>query len=311
VILNSTRRFTGGYINVDKSQDWSSTDVVRKLKGIVGMKKIGHGGTLDPMATGVLPVCLGSGTKFAEMVLLGTKKYLLTVTLGSSTNTYDTEGEVTAEGDFSSVTRAGAEEALGRFRGRIEQPPPMFSAVKHGGKRLYELARQGIEVERKARSVEVFELQLLRWALPAVDLRVECSHGFYARSLAHDLGVALGVPAHLSALRRTQAGPFGIETAHTIDEIEESADAGRLNEVILPVDFTLQHLPPVRLDPLRQEAVQHGRALPVGEFGLPGRGGTKPGQQVRAYGQDGELIAILKFEPEKLGWRPEKVLLPL
>ena len=181
----SGNAFRGGYLNVNKPAEWTSTDVVRKLKGMTKVKKIGHGGTLDPIATGVLPICLGYGTRFAEMILLGTKEYRITLQLGVATNTYDSEGDVTAEADFSKVTQQNAENALEAFRGKFDQTPPMFSAVKHQGKRLYELARQGIEVERKSRKVEVMRLELTRWEPPEVDLEVECSHGFYARSLAH------------------------------------------------------------------------------------------------------------------------------
>jgi tRNA pseudouridine55 synthase len=301
--------FPGGYINVNKPRDWTSTDVVRKLKRVTGVKKIGHGGTLDPIATGVLPVCLGAGTRFAEMVLLGTKEYVITVTLGAATDTYDSAGEVTDEAEWSGLTRERAEAVLDQFRGEFDQAPPMYSAVKHQGQRLYELARKGIEVERKTRQVEVKQLELLRWEPPELELHVECSHGFYARSLAHDFGRALGSAAHLSGLVRTRAGLFQIEDAHTMEEIEQHAAKGAWQDFLLPVDFTLQHIPLVKLNPLTEESVLHGQPLSVAEFGPPQT--AKPGQRVRAYGADGSLVAILLFEPEKSGWRPEKVLAPL
>ena len=302
----SFHAFSGGYLNVDKPRDWTSTDVVRKLKGMTKVKKIGHGGTLDPLATGVLPICLGNATRFAETILMGTKEYRLTLSLGTSTNTYDSEGDVTTERDWSGVTREAAEAALDRFRGKYEQIPPMFSAVKQGGKRLYELARQGIEVERKARDVEVKQLSIVRWELPEVVLDVECSHGFYARVLAHEFGEALGCGAHLSGLIRTRAGKFKIEESHSLQEIQQYAEEGRWKELVIPIDFTLQHLPAVTLDPISSESVLHGQALPVGHFVTPA--GAKLGQQLRAYDSDSNLLAILVFEPEKLGWRPEKVL---
>ncbi len=305
----SPNAFRGGYLNVNKPPDWTSTDVVRKLKGMTKTKKIGHGGTLDPIATGVLPICLGNGTRFAEMILLGTKEYRLTVKLGVATNTYDTEGEVTSEADFSGVTQQAAEEALDGFRGEIQQKPPMFSAIKHNGKRLYELARQGIEVERKTRQVKVERLELTRWEPPEVELEVECSHGFYARSLAHDFGETLGCGAHLTGLVRTRSGRFEIERSHTLEEIQQRVDSGDWHELVEPVDFTLQHLPSVKLDPVTAEAVQHGQSLSVAQFGPPA--GAQPGQQLRAYDADSQLIAILVYEPEKLGWRPEKVLAAL
>lgn len=305
---HSSNAFRGGYLNVNKPSDWTSTDVVRKLKGMTKVKKIGHGGTLDPIATGVLPVCLGNGTRFAEMVLLGSKEYRITLQLGASTNTYDADGDVTEEREFSAIGQEKAEAVLHSFRGKIEQRPPMFSAVKHNGKRLYELARQGVEVERKARQVEVMRLDLTRWEPPEAELEVECSHGFYARSLVHDFGQELGCGAHLSGLVRTRAGRFRIEDSHTLEEIQERVDAGDWQELVDPVDFTLQHLPSVKLDPVTAEAVQHGQPLSVAQFGPPS--GSKPGQQVRAYDADSELIAILVYEPERLGWRPNKVLAP-
>lgn len=298
--------FRGGYLNVNKPSEWTSTDVVRKLKGMTRVKKIGHGGTLDPIATGVLPICLGNATRFAEMILLGTKEYRITLQLGVATNTYDSEGDVASEADFSQVTREQAEAVLDQFRGKFQQKPPMFSAVKHNGKRLYELARKGIEVERKFRDVEVKHLELTRWEPPEAELEVECSHGFYARSLAHEFGQELGCGAHLTGLIRTRAGRFDIKDSHTLEEIQEHVDAGTWRDLVVPIDFTLQHLPSVKLDPVTAEAVRHGQGLSVSQFGPPT--GVKPGQQLRAYDSEAELIAILVYEPERLGWRPEKVL---
>ena len=312
MLLNrpEARPFAGGYLNVNKPRDWTSTDVVRKLKGVTRIKKIGHGGTLDPAATGVLPVCLGAGTRFAEMVLLGTKEYRLTVTLGSATDTYDAEGRETDTADMSGLSRESVEAKLDQqFRGKLRQVPPMFSAVKHQGQRLYELARKGIEVERKARDVEVLQLDVTRWEPPALDIDVECSHGFYARSMAHDLGRALGGAAHLSGLVRTRSGAFSIEESHTIEEIEERAREGDWQDFLLPLDFTLKHMPQVKLNQFGEESVLHGQSLSVAEFGPPS--GAQPGQRVRAYGPDGSLVAVLVYEPEKAGWRPEKVLAPL
>ena len=150
----------GGFLNIDKESDWTSTDVVRKVKSLTRVKKIGHGGTLDPIATGVLPLCLGPATRFADSILLGTKAYRLTVTLGTATDTYDSEGETVAESDPSAIDRDEVDRALPAFRGTITQVPPMYSAVKHNGQRLYKLARAGVEVERKSRQVEVAHLEI-------------------------------------------------------------------------------------------------------------------------------------------------------
>jgi tRNA pseudouridine55 synthase len=296
----------GGYLNINKPQGWSSTDVVRKLKGITRAKKIGHGGTLDPLATGVLPICVGSATRFADTVLLGTKSYRITMVLGSSTNTYDSTGEVTAEADWSKVTREDVIASLDEFRGKFDQIPPMFSALHHNGKRLYELARKGIEVERPARPVETMSLDVVEFNAPEVVIDVECGHGFYARTLAHDIGERLGTHAHLTNLVRTHAGAFNLEDTVTIEQVSEAADSGDWREVAMSIDTTLQHMRRVTLTDSFVEMIKYGRQLSVDAFGKPGD--YESGDRVRAYTPEDELLAILIFEPEKLGWRPEKVL---
>lgn len=297
---------SGGYLNINKPQDWTSTDVVRKLKGIVRVKKIGHGGTLDPLATGVLPICVGSATRFADTVLLGTKSYRITMELGSSTNTYDSTGEVTAEADWADVSESDVRAALEKFKGKFDQIPPMFSALHHKGKRLYELARKGIEVERPPRPVEVFSLKLVEFAAPRIILDVECGHGFYARTLAHDIGEELGTHAHLTGLVRTHAGAFKLEDTVTIEQVAEAAESGDWRDVAMPIDTTLQHIDRIDLSEQFVELIRHGRQLSVDDIGKPGQ--YQAGDRVRAYTPDGELLSILVFEPEKLGWRPEKVL---
>lgn len=296
----------GGYLNINKPQDWTSTDVVRKLKGITKSKKIGHGGTLDPLATGVLPICVGSATRFADTVLLGTKSYRITMELGSSTNTYDSTGDVTEQADWSHVTREKAEAALEGFKGKFDQVPPMFSALHHNGKRLYEFARKGIEVERPARPVEVLSLELIEFNAPEMVVDVECGHGFYARTLAHDIGEKLGSHAHLTGLVRTHAGAFKLEDTVTIEQVSAAADSGDWRDVAMPIDTTLQHMDQTTLSEQFVDMIRHGRQLAVGDIGKPGE--YESGDRIRAYSPDGELLAILIFEPEKLGWRPEKVL---
>jgi tRNA pseudouridine55 synthase len=296
----------GGYLNINKPQDWTSTDVVRKLKGITRSKKIGHGGTLDPIARGVLPICFGAGTRFADTVLLGTKSYLITMELGSSTNTYDSTGEKTAEAEWNAVTEDQILKSLEPFTGNFDQIPPMFSALHHNGQRLYELARKGIEVDRPARPVEVMRLELVSFNAPEVVLDVECGHGFYARTLAHDIGESLGTFAHLTGLVRTHAGVFKLEDTVTIEQVSEAADSGDWRSLAMPIDTTLQHLGETKLNEDFVEMVKHGRQLAVDDIGKPGD--YESGDRVRAYTPEGELLAILIFEPEKLGWRPEKVL---
>jgi len=296
----------GGYLNINKPQGWSSTDVVRKLKGITRAKKIGHGGTLDPLATGVLPICVGSATRFADTVLLGTKSYRITLELGSATNTYDSTGDVTSKADWSAVTEQDIRDSLDKFRGKFEQIPPMFSALHHNGKRLYELARKGVEVERPPRNVETFKLELIEFASPLAVVDVECSHGFYARTLAHDIGEELGVHAHLTGLVRTHAGAFHIEDTVNIEDVAAVVESGDWRDLAMPIDTTLQHLYKVSLTDDQHAYVRNGRQLPVNSFGNPYD--YQSGDRVRAYSGDCELVAVLVYEPEKFGWRPEKVL---
>ena len=296
----------GGYLNINKDQGWTSTDVVRKLKGITRSKKIGHGGTLDPIATGVLPICIGSATRFAETVLLGSKSYRINMVLGSSTDTYDATGEITAEVQSFDVTQRQIIEVLEGFKGEFLQTPPMYSALHHKGKRLYELARAGIEVERPPRSVKVLSLKLVKFEESELVLDVECSHGFYARTLANDIGEKLGTHAHMSGLIRTHAGPFKLEDTVSIEDVIEIADSGDWRDLLMPIDTTLQHYDRVNLDTPQVEMVRHGRPLSISNIG--DIGAHAPGERIRAYTPSGELLAILIFEPERLRWRPEKVL---
>ena len=296
----------GGYLNINKDRGWTSTDVVRKLKGVTRSKKIGHGGTLDPIATGVLPICIGPATRFAETVLLGTKSYRVNMVLGSSTDTYDSTGEITAAVKFFEVTRPQIIEVLEGFKGDFLQTPPMYSALHHKGKRLYEFARAGIEVERPPRSVKVLSLKLVEFEGAELVLDVECSHGFYARTLAHDIGEKLGTHAHMSGLTRTHAGPFKLEDTVSIEDVIEIADSGDWRDLLMPIDTTLQHYGSVNLDTSLVEMVRHGRSLPISTFGEDGA--HMPGERIRAYKPTGELLAILIFEPDRLRWRPEKVL---
>ena len=296
----------GGYLNINKDRGWTSTDVVRKLKGVTRSKKIGHGGTLDPIATGVLPICIGPATRFAETVLLGTKSYRVNMVLGSSTDTYDSTGEITAAVKFFEVTQPQIIEVLEGFKGDFLQTPPMYSALHHKGKRLYEFARAGIEVERPPRSVKVLSLKLVEFEGEELVLDVECSHGFYARTLAHDIGEKLGTHAHMSGLTRTHAGPFKLEDTVSIEDVIEIADSGDWRDLLMPIDTTLQHYGSVNLDTSLVEMVRHGRSLPISTFGEDGA--HMPGERIRAYTPTGELLAILIFEPDRLRWRPEKVL---
>lgn len=272
-----------GVLVIDKPKGPTSFDVVRQVRGLLKVKKVGHTGTLDPMATGVLPLCLGEATKVAGFITEGDKAYDAVVRLGAETDTQDAEGKVVAEAPVPPLTVTLLEEVLGRFRGSFEQVPPMYSAVKVGGKRLYELARAGEEVERASRQVTVYELVLRDFNANQLRLSVRCSKGFFVRTLAYDIGRALGCGAHLEALRRTTSGPFTL--AHSLPLADLAALAREpeaLAKRLLPVSEALTDLPAVRVSAEDAARVSHG--VPVEAPAHPGR--------VRVVDPSGALLAV-------------------
>ena len=241
-------RDVSGIIVIDKPAGPSSNDVVQSVKRLFGARKVGHTGSLDPLATGVLPLCLGEATKFSQYLLDSDKRYHAKVRLGVATNSGDADGEVIAEREVGEITRAAIDSALDAFRGPIEQVPSMFSAVKHHGKPLYKLARQGVEVEREARSVTVHTNEIVAFEGDELVLDIHCSKGTYVRNIAHDLGEQLGCGAHVHALRRTQAGPYLEADLVTLAELEAVRGEGRsLDELLRPVATAVGQWPPVEL----------------------------------------------------------------
>lgn len=218
--LNKQDNFLAGQvILIDKPLEWTSFDVVKKIRNLIKIKKVGHAGTLDPLATGLLILCTGKKTKSIESFMAEEKEYTGTFTIGQTTPTYDLESEVTEPVDISHITHHNLEKARVEFIGSIEQTPPMHSAIKVDGKRLYELARKGETIARKTRSVIISEFELTKVDLPHINFRVVCSKGTYIRSLAHDFGEALGVGAHLSSLRRTRIGEFDVDKAYKLEDL--------------------------------------------------------------------------------------------
>jgi tRNA pseudouridine55 synthase len=247
----------------------TSNEALQRVKRLYKAAKAGHTGSLDPLATGLLPVCLGAATKFSAFLLDADKRYRVRVLLGVTTATADAEGEVLETAPTEGVTEQSLRAALGRFIGTIEQLPPMYSAVKHQGERLYKLARQGIEVERTPRRVEIFAIDLLSFETPYLEMDVHCSKGTYVRTLAEDLGAVLGCGGHVTGLRRTGVGPF-VESDNgfvTLDEIEKLA-AGEaaldaLDALLLPLESALGHWPPVRLSEDAAFYLRQGQAVLV------------------------------------------------
>lgn len=296
-----------GFLNINKEGGLTSTDVVRRVKRLTGQRKVGHGGTLDPDATGVLPVCLGIATRFVEAIIEGGKSYSMTVRLGTATDTYDASGKVTRESDPSHISRADVEAVLSSFRGMIDQVPPMYSALKVGGRPLYEIARAGGTVDRAARKVDVRRLDLVKWSPPDFLVEVDCGRGFYARSLANDIGEVLHSAAHMLALERRRSGPFRIEDAITLDVLERMVKLGNWTEALFPPDFVLGDIPKVVVDPIGEEMIGHGQAVPAtGKAAV----GIAAGAPARMYSSEGRFLALVRYDPAGPWWRPEKVVAP-
>ena len=276
-----------GIVIIDKPAGWTSMDVCAKLRGILQERRIGHGGTLDPMATGVLPVFVGNATKAVEFADKSDKEYIAGLRLGLTTNTQDTTGEA-LETRPVNIDREELEAALSRFTGPIEQIPPMYSAVKIGGKKLYELARKGQEVERRPRPVTIHALEVLEQAGEAEYLlRVRCSKGTYVRTLCHDVGQALGCGGCMSSLRRTMAAGFTLADAVTLEQVRERGAA-----LLRPVDGLFAAYPAYHIrNPGQERLCRNGNPLPAP--------GLTPGQY-RVYGREGEFLCLSRWEKGQL-----------
>ena len=277
-----------GIIVIDKPADWTSMDVCAKLRGIFREKRVGHSGTLDPMATGVLPVFIGRATRGVEFAEGADKEYLAGLLLGRTTNTQDIWGDTLEERPADAAPRA-LEEALAAFTGELMQVPPMFSAIKIKGKKLYELARKGVEVERPPRPVAIRSLTLEERLGPAEYLlRVRCSKGTYVRTLCHDIGRALGCGGCMSSLRRTMAAGFTLDQAHTLEEVQAAGDPGRL---LLPVDTLFAGRPALTVGPETERKLRNGMTVALS--------GCGPGEY-RVYGGQGTFLALGRAEAGRL-----------
>lgn len=296
----STLNNTDGVLIIDKPGDWTSHDVVAKTRGLTRIRQIGHAGTLDPMATGVLVLCIGKATRLLEYLIGQPKSYQAEITLGSATDTYDAEGEVTARRPVPDLTTDDLEQALVPFRGEIMQVPPAYSAIKRDGVASYTRARRGEDVQLEPRPVTIYGLDLLAFDGVTLQLYVTCSAGTYIRSLAHDLGAALGCGAHLSALRRSAVAGFTLEQATTLERLAAAAAIGQWTQFLLPPDSAVAHLPMVVLPSESVTHLLHGRSVPAeaGEANGP----------VRAYDTVGNLLAIVSYQPSRRTWKPLKVL---
>ncbi|HEX2769650.1 MAG TPA: tRNA pseudouridine(55) synthase TruB [Geobacteraceae bacterium] len=255
-----------GFIIIDKPAGMTSHDVVSAVRRITGVKKAGHTGTLDPFATGVLPVALGEGTKAIQFLDEARKEYRAVMKLGETTDTQDLTGAVTDGGDWRAVTPGDMEKLIARYSGRISQLPPMFSALKHKGVPLYRLARRGAEISRELREIEIYSLVIDYFDLPEVAFTVACSRGTYVRTLAHDMGAELGCGAHLVRLRRTMSGPFDLSKAVSLNLLSALAGAGEAADLVISPYDALDHLPDLQVNDCGRMKVGHGIVPDRGEF---------------------------------------------
>ena len=278
-------------IVVDKPRDWTSHDVVGKMRRIAGTKRIGHLGTLDPSATGVLPLVIGKATRLAQFYTRNDKVYEGTIEFGHSTTTYDADGDPVSEHVTVVLDRAELDRMMDRFRGPIEQTPPAVSAKKIGGRPAYELVRKNQPVKLKPISVEVYSLELLRVEGAEADVRIHCSAGTYLRSIAHDAGQAMGCGAFLKSLRRTASGDFKIESARTLEQLTAMAAEGSLNDALIPAVEMLPNFPMELVDGITAGQIRNGRDFRVSPFQARNNL-NDPAKYVKAVTAAGELIAI-------------------
>lgn len=288
-----------GYLVIDKPAGWTSHDVVARVRRITGERKVGHAGTLDPAATGVLPVAVGLATRSLEFLADSSKTYLAEITFGVRTDSYDIDGAVVAIASPSQLTQDQIEQALAGFAGAQTQIPPMHSAIKVDGKRLYELARKGESIEREPRAITIHQIDLLDWSPPTATVVIDCSKGSYIRSIAHDLGERLGCGAYLSNLIRTRTGPFTLDDAWTLGELAELDLDADWPLVAVHPDAALEEMPAIILDEERTIDWGHGKPIQAPDDAIGWS---------RIYNAVGDWLGIAKRESGESDWQPHKVI---
>ncbi|MCB0119006.1 MAG: tRNA pseudouridine(55) synthase TruB [Anaerolineales bacterium] len=293
-----------GALVIDKPVGMTSHDVVQAVRNGTGLRRAGHTGTLDPRASGVLVILVGPAVRLSEYVSASDKRYQAIIRLGGTTDTYDADGKFTPTTDPSNIMEADFEEALKTFVGEIEQTPPPYSAVKVQGRKAYEMARKGEEVELEPRIITVHHLEVLEWTPPEVVIDVHCSSGTYVRSLANDLGKKLGCGAYLVGLRRTKSGKFTLRDAVPLRKLQEAFTAGNWYQYLIPAAEALGDWPAVELNPDEVEAVRHGHRVKAKEADLVNA-------KVRGVSTQGELVALMEQmdnpDDGSKEWQPKKV----
>ena len=294
-------RKVNGILLLDKPIGVTSNDALQRIKWLFKAQKAGHTGSLDPLADGLLPICFGAATKISAFLLDADKRYWARVRLGETTTTADAEGEILEQRPVGDFDQADLEAVLKEFTGEISQMPPMYSALKHNGERLYNLARQGIEVEREPRTVNIHALNLTEFGKPEFEIEVQCSKGTYIRTLAEDIGEKLGCGGHLASLRRTGVGPYGVDHAMvTMDQIEELAQDGfdALDDLLLPLDSALEHWPSVNLTADSAFYLRSGQAVLVPK--APTEGWVRIYDEIESFVGVGEILDDGKVAPRRL-----------
>ncbi len=294
---NSMNNQISGVLVVDKPVGLTSHDVVQIIRNGTNIRRAGHTGTLDPRASGVLVVLLGPAVRLSEYVSASDKRYQAVLRLGTRTDTYDAEGTV-LESSPVNITEEQFKESLAKFVGEIEQVPPPYSAIKVQGRRSYDLARSGEEVELAPRKINVYNLELLEWATPEAVIDVYCSSGTYVRSLAHDVGEDLGCGAHLIGLRRTKSGRFSLRDAVPLSKLRDAFDKGNWYQYLIPAAEALSEWPAVELTSQEVDAIRHGNRIPAD---------ASIGNQARGVSEQGELVALMELVAESNEWKPKKV----
>jgi tRNA pseudouridine55 synthase len=289
-----------GIFNIHKPTGMTSHDVVARVRKLLKQRRVGHAGTLDPEASGVLPICVGQGTRVAEYLSESGKEYRATLIFGVETDTYDREGEITRTASTEHLDVTSIERALEAFRGPQMQVPPRYSAIKIQGQPAYKRTRAGEELVLEARPVEISRLEIVTWDSPTLVLDVACSKGTYIRSLAYDLGRALGCGAHLGGLVRTRSGPFKLEDSITLEDLTSASEQGQTASELQPADKALENYPALHLSAEEAARVQHGNAF-------TGTDGETKTALARVYNTDGAFIAIAEWNPQMDKWQPKKV----
>jgi tRNA pseudouridine55 synthase len=295
-----------GFFNLNKPAGPTSHDMVNMVRQLLHQQRVGHGGTLDPLAQGVLPIGVGRATRLLLFLQGGKKTYRATLHLGVSTTTFDAAGEVTAESKVPPLDQANLEQALAQFVGEIEQTPPLFSAIRYRGRRLYERARVGEKIVPPSRRVHIYRTTILDWASPLLRVEIACGSGTYIRSLAHDLGEYLGCGAHLSDLVRLQVGPFSLAESCTPEQLELSVKQRGVKALLLPMDVPVRHWPALQASERQSAQILNGQSLDLSADEVP----IEPGR-ARAYDPAGRFIALLQYEQGHQVWHPFRVFHPL